>query len=145
LHANPHVLFAQTATALGSEGAGQVTQEAEVPHCSVLSSGKQPVVAGQVWVPVPQSGPHIAFTHAVPAGQGSQSMPSCVPQVAEALLLTHRLPQRWKPASQSRTHVDVAPLQVTLPLDGAVQAAQVVPHELMLLLVLDTQVLPPHG
>ena len=55
-----------TATAFGSDGPGQVTHAADVPHCIVLSSGKQPLVAGQVCVPAPQLGPHIAFTHASP-------------------------------------------------------------------------------
>jgi hypothetical protein len=122
LHASPHVLLVHTATALGSDGAGQVTHEAAVPHCSVLSSGKQPLVAGQVCVPAPQLGPHMAFTQASPAPHGSQSTPSWVPHVADALLLTQVPLQRWKPALQSGTQVDVAPLQVTVPLLGATHA-----------------------
>ena len=114
----PHVLLVQTATALGSDGAGQVTQAAEVPHCRVLSLGKQPLVAGHMCVPAPQTTPHIAFTQAVPAGQGVQSTPSMVPQVAEALLLTQTPLQRCQPVLQAGTHTPVAPLQVTLPLSG---------------------------
>jgi hypothetical protein len=144
LHASPQVLLAHTATAFGSDGAGQVMHDAAVPHCNVLSSGKQPLVAGQVWVPAPQLGPQAAFTQASPAPQGPQSTPSWVPHVAEALLLTQIPLHRWKPAMQSGTHVDVAPLQVTVPLLGATHAWQVVPHELTLLLAFDTHALP-HG
>jgi hypothetical protein len=144
LQANPQVLLVHTGTALGSDDPGHVTHEAAVPHCIVLSSGKHPLVDGHVCVPAPQFGPHIAFTHASPAAHGVQSMPSWVPQVAEALLLTQTPLHRWKPVLQSGTQVDVAPLQVTVPLVGATHAWQVVPHELMLLLVFDTQALP-HG
>jgi hypothetical protein len=106
----------------------------------VLSSGKHPLVAGQVWVPVPQTTPQAAFMHAVPPGQGVQSTPSMLPQVAEALLLTHRPLQRCQPALHLGTHVPAA-LQVTLPLSGGgVQTAHVLPHELMLVLPLTTQV-----
>jgi hypothetical protein len=48
LQAVPHVLFVHTAWALGSAGVAHVAQPADVPHCSVLSLGKQPLVAGQV-------------------------------------------------------------------------------------------------
>jgi hypothetical protein len=106
----------------------------------VLSSGKQPLVPGQVWVPAPQTTPHIAFTQAVPSGQGVQSTPLIVPQVAEALLLTQTPLQRCQPALHAGTHWPVAPLQVTVPLSGAVQTLQVLPHELMLVLLLTTQV-----
>ena len=53
------------ASALGSEGVGHVTHEAAVPHWSVLSFGKHPLVAGQVWVPAPHTTPQAAFTQAV--------------------------------------------------------------------------------
>jgi hypothetical protein len=98
-----------------------------------------------VWVPGPQFGPQAALTQAWPASHGVQSTPSLVPQVAEALLLTQTPLHRWKPVLQSGTQVEVAPLQVTVPLAGAVHAWQVVPHEVMLLLVFETQLLPPHG
>jgi hypothetical protein len=44
----PHWLLVQTATALGSDGAGQVMHDAAVPQAAGLSFGKQPLVAGQV-------------------------------------------------------------------------------------------------
>src|SRR5262245_51966170 len=75
LQVKPHVLLVHTATALGSDDAGQVTQDDEVPHCMVLSFGKQPLVAGHMCVPAPQTSPHIAFTQAWPAAQGVQSTP----------------------------------------------------------------------
>jgi len=119
-----------------------------VPHASVLSSGKHPLVPGQVCVPAPQSAPHAPLTHAVPAGQGVQSTPSRLPQVADALSLTHRPLQRCQPALQSGTHAPAA-LHVTLPLSGGgVQTLQLLPHELMLVLPLTTHVVDaplPHG
>ena len=48
LQAVPHALAVQTASAFGSEGFAQVAHDAVVPHCRVLSSGKHPLVAGQV-------------------------------------------------------------------------------------------------
>ena len=130
----------QTASALGSAGFGQVAHDAALPHCRVLSLGKHPLVAGQVWVPAPQTTPQAAFMHAVPAGQGVQSTPLIVPQVAEALLLTQTPPQRCQPVLQAGTHVPAA-LQVTLPLSGGgVQTAHVLPQELMLVLPLATHV-----
>jgi len=122
LHAKPQVLPVQTATAFGSEGAAHVMQPPAVPHWSVLSSGKQPLVAGHVCVPAPQFGPQVAVTQAWPSGHGSQSTPSMVPHVVEALLLTRTPLHRWNPVSQWGTQVDVAPVQVTVPLLGATQA-----------------------
>jgi hypothetical protein len=63
----------------------------------MLSSGKHPLVAGHVCVPAPQTTPQAPFTHAVPSGQGVQSTPFLVPQVAEALLLTHTPLHRCQP------------------------------------------------
>lgn len=140
LQAVPHVLDVHVASAFGSEGVGHVMQPAAVPHCKVLSSGKHPLVAGHMCVPAPQTTPHVAFVHAVPVGHGVQSTPSMVPHVSDELLLTHTPLQRCQPALQSGTHVLVAPLQVTVPLSGAVQARQLVPHEVTLLLLLVTQV-----
>ena len=86
--------------------------------------------------------------HAVPAGQGVQSTPFIVPQVAEALLLTQAPLQRCQPALHACTHVPAA-LQVTLPLSaGGVQTVHVLPHELMLVLPFTTQVVDaplPHA
>jgi len=101
LHVVPHWLVVHTGEALGSTGAAHVVHPVVVPHISVLSSGKHPLVPGQVCVPGPQSGPHAPLTHAVPAPQGVQSTPSRVPQVAEALLLTHTPLHRCQPALQS--------------------------------------------
>ena len=141
LHAVPHVLDVHVATAFGSEGVWHVMQPpAAVPHCMMSSLGKHPLVAGHMCVPAPQTTPHVAFVHAVPVGHGVQSTPSMVPHVSDELLLTHTPLHRCQPASQSGTHVLVAPLQVTLPLSGAVHARQLVPHELTLLLLLVTQV-----
>ena len=63
-----------------------------------------------------------------------------VPQVAEALLLTQTPLQRCQPVLHACTHVPAA-LQVTLPLSGGgVQTVHVLPHELMFVLPLTTQV-----
>ena len=130
----------QTASALGSAGVAHVAHDAAVPHCRVLSLGKHPLVAGQVCVPAPQTTPQAAFMHAVPSGQGVQSTPLIVPQVAEALLLTQTPLQRCQPVLHACTHVPAA-LQVTLPLSGGgVQTVHVLPHELMFVLPLTTQV-----
>jgi hypothetical protein len=67
-------------------------QAAAVPHWVMLSSGKQPLTAGHVCVPAPQTVPQVAFAvQAEPVGQGVQSTPSMVPQVALDVSLTHRL------------------------------------------------------
>jgi hypothetical protein len=133
-------LVAQTAWALGSAGFGHVAHDAADPHCRVLSLGKHPLVAGQVWVPAPQTTPQAPFMHAVPSGQGVQSTPSIDPQVAEALLLTQMPLQRCQPALQLGTHVPAA-LQVTPPLSGGgVQTMHVLPHELMFVLPLTVHV-----
>jgi hypothetical protein len=66
----------------------------------VLSSGKQPLVAGQVWVPAPQAVPHAALTQALPVGHAVQSTPSLVPQAFDELLPTQMPLHRWKPVSQ---------------------------------------------
>jgi hypothetical protein len=97
-HAVVHWLAVHTAEALGSAGVAHVAHAAAVPHCSVLSSGKQPLVPGQVCVPEPQTTPHAPLTHAVPAPHGVQSTPSRVPHVADALLSTHTPLQRCQPA-----------------------------------------------
>ena len=114
---------------------------AAVPHCLGSSLAKHmPVAPWQVWVPGPQTRPQVAFIHAVPSGQGVQSTPFIVPQVAEALLLTQTPPQRCQPVLHACTQVPAA-LQVTLPLSaGGVQTVHVLPHELMLVLPFATQV-----
>ena len=148
LHAIPHVLAVHTAAAWGSDGAAHVEHPAIVPHCMVLSLGKHPLVAGHMWVPAPHMTPQAPLTQAVPVGHGVQSVPSMVPQVADALLLTQRPLQRCQPASQSGTHVP-AVLHVTLPLSGGgTQTVHELPHELGLVLLLATQVVVaplPHG
>ena len=147
-HAVLHWLAVHTAEALGSDGVAQVAHAAAVPHCKVLSSGKQPLVPGQVCVPGPQTTPQAPATHAVPSGHGVQSTPGRDPQVADALLLTQTPWQRCQPALHAGTHIPAA-LQVTLPLSaGGVQTVQLLPHELMLVLPLATQVVDaplPHG
>ena len=76
----------------------------------------------------------------LPSGQGVQSPPFIVPQVAAALLLTQTPPQRCQPVLHACTQVPAA-LQVTLPLSaGGVQTVHVLPHELMLVLPFATQV-----
>jgi len=141
LQAVPHVFDVHVATAFGSAGVAHVMHPpAEVPHAVMSSLEKHPLVPMHMCVPAPQTGPQVAFVHAVPVGHGVQSVPSFVPQVSDELLLTQTPLQRCQPVLQSGTHVLVAPLQVTLPLSGAVHARQLVPHELMLLLLLVTQV-----
>jgi hypothetical protein len=139
LHAVPHWLFVQTACAFGSDGVAQVAHDVEVPHCNVLSLGKQPLVAGQVCVPAPQTSPHIAFTHPLPASHAVQSTPSCVPHAFDELLPTQIPLQRWNPVLQCCTQAPCA-LQVTVPLSGASHTMQLLPHELMLVLPLTVQV-----
>ena len=130
----------QTASALGSEGVAHVMQRRRGPALPGASLGKHTLVAGQVWVPAPQTRPQVAFIHAVPSGQGVQSTPFIVPQVAEALLLTQTPLQRCQPVLHACTQVPAA-LQVTLPLSaGGVQTVHVLPHELMLVLPFATQV-----
>jgi hypothetical protein len=136
----PQLFDAHTASALGSAGVGQVAQDAAVPHWSVLSSGKQPLVAGHMCVPAPQTTPHAPLTHPWPVGQGVQSTPSIVPQVSDELLLTQMPLQRCQPALQSGTHIPDVPVQVTVPLSGAEQDVQVLPQELTLVLLLATHV-----
>jgi hypothetical protein len=48
------------------------------------------------------------------------------------------VPQRWKPALQARTQP--VPLHETVPFGGAVQTAQLFPHDVRLVLPLTTQV-----
>lgn len=100
LHWVPQVFAVQTAWAFVSEGAGQVMHDAEVPHCTMLSLGKQPLAAGHMCVPAPHIAPHIALTQALPAGHASQSTPSIVPHAFDELLPTHWPLHRWKPVSQ---------------------------------------------
>ncbi len=140
MQAVPHAFDAQTASALGSAGVGQVAHDAAVPHCRVLSSGKQPLVAGHMCVPAPHTTPQAPLTHPWPLGQGVQSTPSIVPQVSDELLLTQMPLQRCQPLLQSGTHAPVVPLHVTVPLSGAEQAVQVLPHELTFVLLLAVQV-----
>ena len=101
LQAVPHALVTHTASALGSAGAAQVAHDAAVPHAMVLSSGKQPLVAGHMCVPAPQTTPQAPFTQPWPLGHGVQSMPSIVPQVSDELLLTQMPLQRCQPLLQS--------------------------------------------
>ncbi len=84
-----HWLAKHTAAAFGPDGMGRVAQAAAVPHGMVLSSGKHPLVAGQMCVPGPKTTPQPPATHAVPSAHGVQSTPLRLPQVADALLLTH--------------------------------------------------------
>jgi hypothetical protein len=95
-----------------------------------------------VCVPAPQTTPQVALVHAVPLGQGVQSTPSIVPQVSDELLLTQTPLQRCQPLLQSGTQAPWA-LQVTVPLSGAVHARHELPHELMFVLPLTTQVVFP--
>ena len=136
----PHALVTHTASALGSVGAAQVAHDVAVPHAMVLSSAKQPLVAGHMCVPAPQTTPQAPFTQPWPLGHGVQSTPSIVPQVSDELLLTQMPLQRCQPLLQSGTHVPVVPVHVTVPLSGAEQAVQVLPHELTLVLLLAVQV-----
>jgi hypothetical protein len=135
----PQAFAVQLASAFGSVGVAQVWHEAGVPHCRVLSSGKQPLTPGHWCVPAPQTTPQAALTQAVPCGQGVQSTPLRVPQAFDELLPTQMPLQRWKPVLHAGTHVPAA-LQVTVPLSGASQTVHELPHELMLVLPLTTQV-----
>jgi hypothetical protein len=100
LHAVVQALATHTACAFGSDGAGHVAHDAAVPHAVVLSLGKQPLTAGHMCVPAPQTAPHAPLTQAWPVAQGVQSVPSSVPQVSDELLLTQTPPQRCQPVSQ---------------------------------------------
>jgi hypothetical protein len=90
-------------------------------------------------VPAPQTSPHIAFTQALPVSHAVQSTPSCVPHAFDELLPTQIPLQRWNPVLQCCTHAPCA-LQVTVPLSGASHTVQLLPHELMLVLLLTVQV-----
>ena len=85
---------------------------------------------------------HIALALQVsPGGQASQSVLLTVPQVAFAVLETQPEGHRWFPTGHAVTHE--VPLQEMLPPAGAAgQAAQVLPHEAVLVLPLTTQVAP---
>ena len=48
------------------------------------------------------------------------------PQVSGSVLLTHTLPQRWKPATQLKPHVE--PSHVAVAFAGGVQGIQEAPH-----------------
>jgi hypothetical protein len=133
LQAVPQAFDVHTAWAFGSAGVGQVAQDAAVPQAMVLSSGKQPLVAGHMCVPAPQTTPQAPVTQPWPVGHGVQSTPSIVPQVSDELLLTQMPPQMCQPVLQWVVHVRVVPSQVTLhvlpvqvavPLVGAAQAVQ---------------------
>lgn len=132
----------QTASALLSDGGAQVWQEAAVPHRVMLSSGKHPLMPGQVWVPSPQTVPQVALLpQAVPVGQGVQSKPFLVPQVAVAVFRTQTPLHRCRPVLHACTQAPAA-LQVTLPFAGAVQTVQLLPQELTLVLPFTTHELP---
>ena len=113
-----------------------------MPHWVVLSSGKQPLTAGHMCVPAPQTAPQTACAEqAEPVGQGVQSTPSMVPQVAVAVLATQSPLHMWRPALQAGTHWPLV-LQVTLPFAGGIHTVQVLPHDVMLVLPLATHRLP---
>ena len=102
LHAKPHTLVVQTGSAFGSDDPAHGAHAAAVPHAVMLSSGKQPVIRGQVWVPGPQTGPQTAAAvHADPVAHGVQSTPSRVPHVAVAVFRTQMPLHRWRPALQA--------------------------------------------
>jgi hypothetical protein len=108
----------------------------------VLSSGKQPLTAGHMCVPAPQTAPQTACAEqAEPVGHGVQSTPSIVPQVAVAVLLTQSPLHMWWLALQAGTHWPLA-LQVTLPFAGGIHTVQVFPHDAMLVLPFATHRLP---
>ena len=140
LQAVPHVLVEHTASALGSDGFAQVAHDAAVPHCRVLSSGKHPLVAGQVWVPAPQATPQAALTQALPVGHAVQSTPSLVPQAFDELLPTQMPLQRWKPVLQPGRRRARARCRSRSRCRGPCRPCTTLPHELMFVLPLTTQV-----
>ena len=54
-----------------------------------------------------------------------------LPHVATSLLLTHALPQRWKPLLQLKPQL--VPSHVAVAFAGAVHAVQLAPHDMGLL------------
>jgi hypothetical protein len=81
---------------------------------------------------------HAPLVQVAPApAQGVQLV---VPQLFTLVLEEQALPQRWVPAGQVLPQA--VPLQVAVPPVGAAHTAQVAPHELILVLVLETQAFP---
>lgn len=114
-------------------GTALVTAEHErhdAPHWVVLVSATH--APAQLWNPVPQAHPHVRPSQvrtelAGPAGHGLQ----LVPQAATLVLSEQTEPQRCEPPLQTKSQA--TPLQVEVPLNGALQGVhEVAPHELTL-------------
>ena len=103
------------------------------------------LVAGQPWNPCEHVAPQVAPLQAgVPFGTAAHAVHPLAVQPDATLLLATQVPaaadpHRWKPVLQARTHAPPA-LHVTVPLAGAVQTVQLLPHDMGLVLPLMTQV-----
>jgi hypothetical protein len=121
-----------------SEPGGWLGHGAQVaPHWVTLWATQAPP---HICMPAPHALTHIPLAlQASLAPQGEQSRVSSVPQKLLSELRTQTFPQRCRPVGQSGTQA--VPLQVMLPLVGAAgHTVQVLPQDVMLVLLLTTQV-----
>jgi hypothetical protein len=121
-----------------SEPVGWLAQGAQVsPHWVTLWATQVP--PQMCWFAPHDVSQTPAELHAEPVGQGEQSTVSSVPQKLLSEFSTQAPPHRWRLAGQSGTQA--VPLQVMVPLVGAAgQTVQLFPHDVMLVLLLTTQV-----
>ncbi len=139
-----HVLLLQAAAPF--VGTAHAVQPAAVQPDVTLLLSTQVVGsdAGQPWVlfahvtlqvvPLQTDAPLATGTHAV--------QPAALQPDATLLLATQvppaGAPHRWKPALHARTQAP-AVLQLTVPFAGALHTAQLLPHDVRLVLPLTTQ------
>ena len=148
-----HVLLVQAAAPF--VGTAHAVQPAAVQPDAMLLFATQVVgtVAGQPWV---------LFAHVtlqvvplqtdVPLATGTHAVQPAAVQPDATLLLATQVPlavdpHRWKPVLHARTQAP-AVLQMTVPFAGALQTAQLLPHDVRLVLPLTTQAAAapvPHG
>ena len=145
LQSTPHVVALQTGLPLG--GSTQAVQPPAVQPDAVLLFATHDVgaAAGQPWKPVAQVTLQVVpLQAAVPLVGVAHAVQPLAEQPDATLLLATQVafgppPHRWKPVLQARTQLPAA-LQVTVPFAGAVHTVQLLPHEVMLVLPLTTQV-----
>jgi hypothetical protein len=77
-------------------------------------------------VPALQVKPQVELVHDTEEFAGEGHGEQLAPQLSTDVLDTHWLPQRWKPALQTKSHA--SPLQTGDAFAGVVQRAQLLPH-----------------